>query len=448
MKRSSGFRKAPSYVPLLLVLLLVGLYALRPLVVDHPNYSWMSTHYLVNYQEFGFIKRGLIGTLLTGLGIPVTRWTLVFLGTGFVFGVFAMAIVFFRWATQEVGRHTPFVRNLAILCTLSPATFMHFGNDLCRFEAINVILLMGAIMIVSRGRGWYAGALAVIGMLIHEDFILAGYPVLLLVGLTHRERGRAPHAGELSSTQKADSREKGVGGGRRRAPVPARLHRGESRVSRWPRLNWSLLPGLLTFPLVAILFIAFFGTYEGNVERLSVKFQTQGHFSSSTDWAAIKRKKDEIAKIWTRSVTDNIRYSLGYHVLGFHPTGEKLTTRERRLVVTDWVILLVVMWFYMRVFIKAFGLNWLTLSPLSVIPLFLLGTDWYRWGALAVTNMFIVSLVMIKRGVAVHDPEFASPRRLYWGKRLWLLGPFEDMRTVGRLKVVDAFEFLQRYFAG
>jgi len=145
---------------------------------------------------------------------------------------------------------------------------------------------------------------------------------------------------------------------------------------------------------------------------------------------------------------DNIQYTLKLRVRGVWPTGQKQTPREWRLAVTDGFILLVVMWFYMRVFIKAFGLNWLTLSPLAIAPMFLLGTDWYRWGALAVTNMFIVSLVMIKRGVAVHDPDFASPRRLYWGKRLWLLGPFEDMRTVGRLKVVDAFEFLQRYFAG
>ena len=134
---------------------------------------------LVNYQEFGFIKRGFIGTILTGLGIPVTRWTLVFFGTSFVVGLFMMAIVFFRWATQEVGRHTPFARNLAILCTLSPCTFMHFSYDLCRFDTINGILLMEAIMIVSRGRGWYAGALAVIGILIHEGFIFTEYPVLL-----------------------------------------------------------------------------------------------------------------------------------------------------------------------------------------------------------------------------------------------------------------------------
>ena len=190
MKRLPGFTQAPSYFPILLFLLLVGLYALRPLVVDHhPQYSWISTHYLVNYQEFGFVKRGFISTLLTGLGVPVTRWALGFLWAGFVFGVFVMASVFFRWATQEVGRHTPFVRNLAILCVLSPCTFMHFGYDLGRFDVINVILLMGAIMIVPRGRGWYAGALAVIGILIHESFIFAGYPVLLLVALTHRGGG-------------------------------------------------------------------------------------------------------------------------------------------------------------------------------------------------------------------------------------------------------------------
>jgi len=189
MKRLLGFTQSPSYVPLLLFLLLVGLYALRPLVVNLRGYFDLSAPYLVSYQEFGFIKRGFIGTFLTGLGVPVTRWTLSFLFVGFVVGLFVMAIVFFRWATQEVGRHTPFVRNLAILCALSPCTFMHFGRALGRFDVINVILLMGAIMIVPRGRGWYAGALAAIGMLIHEGFIFTGYPVLLLVALTHKGGG-------------------------------------------------------------------------------------------------------------------------------------------------------------------------------------------------------------------------------------------------------------------
>ena len=196
MKRLSGFTQAPSYFPILLFLLLVGLYASRPLVIDLQGY--FPALYLVNYQEFGFIKRGFIGTLLVGLGVPVTRWTLSFLFVSFVVGLFVMAMVFFRWATQEVGRHTPFVRNLAILCTLSPCTFLHFGYNLGRLDVINVILLMGAIMIVPRGRGWYAGALAVIGMLIHEGFIFTEYPVLLLVALTHRGGGGDPPAGTIA----------------------------------------------------------------------------------------------------------------------------------------------------------------------------------------------------------------------------------------------------------
>jgi len=110
-------------------------------------------------------------------------------------------------------------------------------------------------------------------------------------------------------------------------------------------------------------------------------------------------------------------------------------------------MLLVVLWLYMQVFIKAFGLNWLTLSPLSIVPMLLLGSDTYRWGALAVTNMFLVSLVMLKRGVAVHDPELASPRLLYWGKRLWLLGPFGVRSALGREGMEKALEVLQRYCA-
>ena len=75
------------------------------------------------------------------------------------------------------------------------------------------------------------------------------------------------------------------------------------------RLKWRLLPGLLTFPLVAILFITFFGTDEGNVEKLRVKLQTQDQFSSSTGSDAAKRRGD-VAGIWTLSVTDNIRFTL------------------------------------------------------------------------------------------------------------------------------------------
>ena len=233
------------------------------------------------------------------------------------------------------------------------------------------------------------------------------------------------------------------GGRRRRAPAPAHVHLGKSLVSRWPRLNWSLLPGLLTFPLVAILCIAFFGAYEGNIERLTAKLQTHAHTVSSMTYIDSILMNKDIAQVWTRSVTDNIQYTLG-----FHAGRAKRTTSEMLLAVTDRFMLLVVLWFYMQVFLKAFGLNWLTLSPLSIVPLFFLATDMYRWGALAITNMFIVSLVMIKRGIAVHDPEFASPRLSYWGRRLWLLGPFGDHWAYGRRKMADAFEVLQRYFAG
>ncbi len=122
--------------------------------------------------------------MLSGFGVPPTVTAFGLLFVGFLFCFIVVSIYFFRWATRDVDRHTPFIKNIAILYILSPLTLMHFACDLGRFDVINVTLLMLSIMVLPRGRGWYAGALAMMGILIHEAFIFAGCPILLIVALS------------------------------------------------------------------------------------------------------------------------------------------------------------------------------------------------------------------------------------------------------------------------
>ncbi len=168
-------------------------------------------------------------------------------------------------------------------------------------------------------------------------------------------------------------------------------------------------------PLVAILFIAGCGQYEGNVEKLNFKFQTYNHFPSSLDDAERKFRGGRTAKIWTRSLADNMV-----------KTAKNFIDLVENSVEYPTLLFFVAVlsWFYMHIFIKAFGVNLLMLAPLSIFPLFLLGSDIDRWGSLTVTNIFIVSLVMIKMGVInVHVAHFSSKRLLWWGKLLFLIGP-------------------------
>jgi len=146
--------------------------------------SWKMAQYYVNYFDFGFVKRGLIGTLL----YPMMRVTsddrllasavVVLLD---LFIVFAGLIFVKRTFEREplVGKRIGDI--IKCLLVFSPIGVMELSYDVGRFDHVTIILAVAALILIVRGSYFYAGLLLAIGILVHEAVFVFAFPVLLTI---------------------------------------------------------------------------------------------------------------------------------------------------------------------------------------------------------------------------------------------------------------------------
>lgn len=174
------------FVPLALLALLVGLsphllaWASSGEVPD--ALVWNMTHYHVNYFEHGFLRRGLVGTLVhpvfSALPDGGAAEYAVMLGIGLT-----ACLGLILTARTLLVRATPhgaggWLGLLALALILSPAGFMQMGYDMARLDQLNFVLVALALLCVSRGRVLAAGALMGAATLVHEAVLFYGVPVV------------------------------------------------------------------------------------------------------------------------------------------------------------------------------------------------------------------------------------------------------------------------------
>jgi hypothetical protein len=149
--------------------------AVRP-----PN-DFAEAHWLLDYR-FGFIKRGFAGSLLSlassaGLPGPSERViaALAFLGLGLLLLVLLWAAARAVWSDADPG--VTFAA--AAVFASSPFIVMaaHFMGYL---DHLLVVAAFAAAWLARDGRLWTAAAMAAVGVLLHESFVLVGLPLVLL----------------------------------------------------------------------------------------------------------------------------------------------------------------------------------------------------------------------------------------------------------------------------
>jgi hypothetical protein len=149
--------------------------AVRP-----PN-DFAEAHWLLDYR-FGFIKRGFAGSLLSlassaGLPGPSERViaALAFLGLGLLLLVLLWAAARAVWSDADPG--VTFAA--AAVFASSPFIVMaaHFMGYL---DHLLVVAAFAAAWLARDGRLWTAAAIAAVGVLLHESFVLVGLPLVLL----------------------------------------------------------------------------------------------------------------------------------------------------------------------------------------------------------------------------------------------------------------------------
>ena len=129
---------------------------------------WHTSHFMFSYQDLGFVKRGLVGTLLN-IDNDAT-----FPAAAVLFAS-ATALAFAALVAAAALRAPCDTARAFIL--LSPAVFLQAGYDLGRLDTVNYVL---ALFIFLSGSRW-AVLLAPLTILVHEAALVSVLPLVVSV---------------------------------------------------------------------------------------------------------------------------------------------------------------------------------------------------------------------------------------------------------------------------
>lgn len=146
---------------------------------------WNMTHYHVTYPDFGFLRRGLVGTLMAPVFAPLPDGGgaeyAVMLGIDAGLGL-TLAILAARLFLPPCDA-APGQRFFAVAILIAPVGMMQMGYDAARLDHVNFVLVAFAAAAVLRGRTWLAALLMVAALLVHEAVLFYGVPVVAALAL-------------------------------------------------------------------------------------------------------------------------------------------------------------------------------------------------------------------------------------------------------------------------
>ena len=145
-----------------------------------PN-DFAEAHWLLDYR-FGFVKRGLIGQLLSStLRMSHTRPTAAIIKVLAIIVLVALTIALL-WTAWQLIRFAsrPGAALLASLAFLSSPFVVMSANLVGYLDDFVILLTVAAVALMIRGRPWMAGIAQATAILVHESAILVGFPVLCL----------------------------------------------------------------------------------------------------------------------------------------------------------------------------------------------------------------------------------------------------------------------------
>ncbi|MGI3185075.1 hypothetical protein [Nioella aestuarii] len=146
---------------------------------------WNMTHYHVSYQEFGFLRRGLVGSAIAPIFAALPDGGLaeygVMMGLDLIICL-GLALAASRLFLPVSGA-IPGQRFFAAAVLIAPVGMMQLGYDMARLDHVNFVLIALAVAAVLKGRAWLAAILVTLAMLVHEAVLFYGVPVVCALAL-------------------------------------------------------------------------------------------------------------------------------------------------------------------------------------------------------------------------------------------------------------------------
>ncbi len=314
--------------------------------------DWKIAQFLSAYQR-EFMKRGLVATGFAALGVQVSYQSIVIF-TGITINLFFL--VFYFYVKKLFHRRAAWFLPFMLVFIFSPGTALQMGADYARFDQINLLLTLVALMALLSAEGERGGvALArvllvatilVAGMLIHEAYLFIFAPIIMALCYQRVAAGRMPRYA---------------------------------------------LPVCAAAILGALFAIIKFGFAEPAVIQ-----------SMSASMQAIAPDYDTqlTLRVWDRRLVESLAYTISLYF--------KLKYLVQVLVLS-LPIGLYAFWLYRLAYTPGLSREYLLvlLSPAAIAPMYIIGCDFPRWSGMVVVLLFLVFVIML------HDDKVRLPDKKY-----------------------------------
>jgi hypothetical protein len=154
-----------------------------------PN-DFSKEHWFIDYR-FGFVKRGLIGTI-----VSLTTGLLHVRETEQLINILSIAqFVVFCIVMMTLGLHLvrrsgwSIAVTLVVLVFLSSPFMVMSAHLIGYYDNIILVLTVLSLVMLFRARLWLASALQTISILVHENSLLVGFPVFFWAWWLVKRRG-------------------------------------------------------------------------------------------------------------------------------------------------------------------------------------------------------------------------------------------------------------------
>jgi hypothetical protein len=167
---------------------LVGLLSMLMVVPARPP-DYLMSFWVLSYQR-GYRARALPASVLQGVGVErVSHQVIAAISAAFLLAALVLLVEF----GVRAYRHDPGWPSLllGLLLVGSPVTLQIQALELGSFDHLVVVLTLAPLLILLDRAGWAhvtaVGAMATLGVLVHEGFLLISLPLLLAAVAARRD---------------------------------------------------------------------------------------------------------------------------------------------------------------------------------------------------------------------------------------------------------------------
>lgn len=143
--------------------------------------DWVYVHWLMNY-DYGFIKRGLVGSVVKALGFynnPAIARTFIDIFSMIIYGLLLLSFILVGYRILSLTRHkAPAV--MTVILFFSSGFLVMTGNLIGYFDHLWQIVTILCLMLIFKRQMLLAAVIQIPLILIHESYLVVGFPVIVL----------------------------------------------------------------------------------------------------------------------------------------------------------------------------------------------------------------------------------------------------------------------------